>query len=567
MDPPSNLSYLHTPPVKPNNYSTVTRVAKENARLRPNQELFIHRELDGSRSSLTNASLYQQADQLARFLVTQGIKRGDVVALAGPNTLEMVIGMLGILSAGAVVLNVIITVKTSLDVKALFQLTRAKCILVDCGENNSLLPPVKTMLENCNVQTGETSQDDKIKVIFLRKTDLDGFKTTENLQKILSQSIDEVDLPHVYPEDNAIIFTTSGSTGKPKLVLHSHFDFASFPFSLIPSTVDYELMLFNDRPFGWIGGTPVSNILRSETRIFMDPSVSMNTENVDFLWRVLEEERCTDALLAPFVIHDLIELPQKDTKDRFMLQHIFTGGQMIDNYYTRIIGKFCHEMAIVYACTEGTGITLHGPIDRTEPLLAGDVGPACPGVEIRVVDPQELPIERGLTGKIQIRSLHLMKEYVGSPELTKEAFTEDRWFRTGDIGKVSSNGHLILLGRESDAIKRGTRKVYPAMLEFLLKKMESVKEVCVVPVPDKRLYEEICVCFVPSGKITPDDVQRYCEQNLFTENTVDSLGEMPTYFLQYEVFPKLGSGKPDKKAIQVDASQRLGLTGVGASEN
>ncbi|XP_033728765.1 oxalate--CoA ligase-like [Pecten maximus] len=555
MDAPTDLSYLHTSIINHYNYTTVTKVARENARLRPNQEIFIFRELDGSRSSLTNASLYQQAEQLAKYLLTQGIRKGDIVALAGPNTLEMVIGTLGILAAGAVVWNVVINMKTALDVKALFQQTRAKCILVDCGKDGGFLLPFKTMLENCSA--GDAYN---IQVISLREADSHQIKAVDTLQNIQTRQLKEVDLPDIYPEDNAIIFTTSGSTGKPKMVLHSHFDFASNPFSFTPPTVDYDVILFNERPFAWIGGTPVLGILRSQSRVFMDSTVAINSKNADFVWRTLKEERCTDALLLPFVIHDLLELPKSVTEDGFKLQHINTGGQMINDNYTGVIGQFCHKMMITYASTEATCIASKGPFDDEEPLQAGDVGKPSTGMEIRVVDLQGLPINKGSIGKIQIRSQQIMRSYVGSPQLTKEAFTEDRWFRTGDIGKVSPDGNLILLGREIDVISRGTRKIYPGMLEFLLKQMKMIKEVCVVPVPDERLYEEVCVCFVSSGELTPDDVQQYCKQNLFKENTIDSLGEMPTYFLKFEAFPKLGAGKTDKKAIRLDASIKLGLT-------
>lgn len=220
MSSPKAFGYLHTPPVEPYSYTTVVPVAAENARLRPNQELFIMRDLDGSRSSLTNASLYKQSDHLARYLVSQGIQKGDIVALIGPNTLENVVGMLAILSTGAVVLNCTISTKTALDVKNLFQLTNTKLVMVDPGMNNSLLDPVKAMLEHCNIQS-DGKRDSQIKMIFLRKTDVKGFTMTETLNSILSKDIENVELPTTYPEDPAVIFTTSGSTGNPKLVLHS----------------------------------------------------------------------------------------------------------------------------------------------------------------------------------------------------------------------------------------------------------------------------------------------------------------------------------------------------------
>ncbi|XP_069108015.1 putative acyl--CoA ligase YdaB [Argopecten irradians] len=551
------FSYLHTPPIKSNAYTTVDLVARENARLRPDQEIFILRELNGSRSSLTNAALYQQAEQVAKHLVSQGVQKDDLVALIGPNTLEVVVGMLGILTVGAVVLNVTVNMKTALDVKALFELTNTKCIMVDSGKDGRLLAPIKTMLEHCDGDRGESMQ-----VISLRETTSAEFRVTETLKNILACSLKEVSLPVIYPEDNAIVFTTSGSTGKPKMVFHSHFDFASFPFTISPPTADYEVISFIERPFAWIGGTPVCGILRSETKVFMDSTVALNSQNAAFLWKVLKEERCTDALLLPFVIHDLLQLPKTLTEDGFRLKHVTTGGQMVDNFYTGIIGQFCDKMLIIYASTETASIALNGPIDGRTSIEAGDVGQPYPGVEIRVVDQQDIPIEKGSIGKIQVRSSQIMKTYFGDQQLTRGAFTEENWFRTGDIGKVSFNGNLIVLGRENDVISRGTRKIYPGMLEFLLKQMKMIKEVCVVPVPDKRLLEEVCVCFVPSGELTPEDVQQYCKDNLFQENTVDSLGEMPAYFLKFESFPKLSTGKPDKKGIRQSATVKLGLTEV-----
>ncbi|XP_060079460.1 medium-chain acyl-CoA ligase ACSF2, mitochondrial-like [Ylistrum balloti] len=560
MDNESQLGYLHTLPVEPYKYTTVTRAAKENALLRPKQEIFILRDAGGTRSSLTNASLYQQAEHLARYLVTRGVKKGDVVALVGPNTLEMIIGMLGIMTAGAVVLNITISTKTVVDLKDKLCLTNVKCMLLDCGSDNNLFLPIKAILQHCNVQTDSVKEADRLKLIFMRKMDIKDFQNTDTFETIQLKKLDQVDLPYIFPEDNALIFMTSGSTGKPKMALHSHFSLTSTPFFITDLQVDYGVIVYNDRPFAWSGGSPVFTILRGETRVLMNAYITMNSQNTDFLWGILKEEKCTHALLLPFAIQDLLGLPKTATVDGYKLQQVATGGQMINDFHTGIMGQFCHRMMIVYGSTEATGIAMKVLLDRTKPLDAGDVGHPYPGVEVRVVDPEEIPVKRGVTGQIQIRSTQLMKEYVGNLELTKEAFTDGRWFRTSDIGKISSDGRMILLGREVDAISRGTRKIYPGMLEFLLKGFKQIKEVCIVPVPDKRLYEEICVCFVPSGPLTLADVQQYCKENLFTENTVDGLGEMPSYFLQFEAFPKLGNGKPDKKAIRLDAVFRLNLT-------
>lgn len=559
MSSPKAFGYLHTPPVEPYSYTTVVPVAAENARLRPNQELFIMRDLDGSRSSLTNASLYKQSDHLARYLVSQGIQKGDIVALIGPNTLENVVGMLAILSTGAVVLNCTISTKTALDVKNLFQLTNTKLVMVDPGMNNSLLDPVKAMLEHCNIQS-DGKRDSQIKMIFLRKTDVKGFTMTETLNSILSKDIENVELPTTYPEDPAVIFTTSGSTGNPKLVLHSHYSVSSCPFFWTPTSVDYDIISYNDRPFSWAGGTPIPTILKSITRVFMDLAITMSGKNANFLWQVVKEERCTDALFLTHTLQDLLALPPEATYDGFRLHHVAIGGQIIDGYYTRIIGRFCHAMLVTYGTTECIPVSRHGPLTKGDRLEPGDVGLPFVGVELRVVDDKDTPVSIGTVGKVQVRSPYMMMCYFGNQKLTKDVFTNAGWIRTGDVGKVSENGHLILLGRETDAISRGTRKVYPAMVEHLVRKMDSIKDVCIVAVPDKRFYEEICVCFLPSGKINSGDIQLYCEQTLFKTNTLDSLGEMPKYFLQFEEFPQLANGKTNRRAVAKDATTRLGLT-------
>ncbi|XP_033746870.1 polyketide synthase PksJ-like [Pecten maximus] len=426
----SNLSYLHVPPGRPYNYNTVTQIARENARLRPNQELLIIRELDGSRYTLTNASLYQQAEHLARYLVTLGVKRGDIVGLVGPNSLEKAIGSLGIMLAGAIIWNANINLKTAQDVMAQIQLLQARVMLVDCGKDNCFLPPVKAMLDHYTVQTDSANEDTDIKVTYLRKTD---DNMSETLERIQSLQLDQIELPIIYPEDDAIVLPTSGSTGKSKIVRHSHFSLYKLPSS------QYS--------------------------------------------------------------------------------------------------------------------------------VCGDVGRPFPGVEIRIVDHQDIPIEKGMIGKIQVRSPYAMKKYDRNPELTKRAFTEEKWYRTGDLGNLSRDGNLVIVGREADVISRGCKTIYPGVLESLLKGMTSIKDVCVVPVPDKRLLEEVCACFVSSGQVNPEDVKKFFEQKLFKEQTQNNLSEIPTYFLQFEAFPEVGNGKFDRKTIRRDAIARLGLTKAHASMN
>lgn len=99
------------------------------------------------------------------------------------------------------------------------------------------------------------------------------------------------------------------------------------------------------------------------------------------------------------------------------------------------------------------------------------------------------------------------------------------------------------------------------MIEKTLSEMNGISHVVVVPVPDKRLYQEIVVCFVVKDNcdVTEDDVKEFSAQKFDVTNSADGYGVMPGYFLKFKNFPILGSGKPEKKQIQLEAMCRLGI--------
>lgn len=559
MAAPSDLSYLRTPVEAPINYTTVFEIAQENALLHPNEEVLVLRDLDGSRSSLTNVSLYQQSEQLARYLVKWGVTKGDMVALVGPQTLEMAVGTLGIMRAGGIVLNVMVDMSKE-DVRAQFQHVHPKFFLVDFGKNNSFLHAAKSVLEQYKGLSAESGNSQSVEVMTLSRTDVNDIDIAADLQNIKSSDTADVDLPQIYPEDKAIIFRTSGSTSNPKLVCHTHFEFTCTGIDLMSPLKPFDNVIFNNNNFAFSIGSIISNVIRKEKRIILTSSDTSTGQIADFIWNVLKEEQCRFALLSTFVIPDLLKLPETVIEGGFRLQCIGLSGQVIDNSYTRVLGRFCDRVKTEYGCTEALGIAMKYHTGNGDPLRAGDVGKPYPGVELRVVDAQDNPIKRDLIGNVQVRSPRLMKEYVGMPELTKRVFTAEHWYRTGDVGKITPNGNIILLGRERDVIYRGSQKIYSSVLEAILKEMEAIRNVCVVSVPDLRLKEEVCVCYVPFGEITAEDVKGYLNQVYVKENTLGGLNEIPSYILPFNAFPRLWNGKVDKITIRQQVIARLGLS-------
>jgi len=135
-----------------------------------------------------------------------------------------------------------------------------------------------------------------------------------------------------------------------------------------------------------------------------------------------------------------------------------------------------------FTVCEGYGLTETSPVLTLNPPHAprrGTVGLPLPGVEVRIGDPDA----EGL-GEVLVRGACVFAGYLEDPAATARAF-HDGWFRTGDLGRLERDGHLVLAGRADDVIVTGGGKnVYPVEVEYLYRDLPHVKELCIVGVPD-----------------------------------------------------------------------------------
>ncbi|MBI2959774.1 MAG: malonyl-CoA synthase [Betaproteobacteria bacterium] len=126
----------------------------------------------------------------------------------------------------------------------------------------------------------------------------------------------------------------------------------------------------------------------------------------------------------------------------------------------------------------------------------GTVGHPLPGVSVRVVGAEGRPLAPGEPGDIQIRGPNLFAGYWRMPEKTREEFTADGWFRTGDVGQWDSEGYLAIVGRSKDLIISGGYNVYPKEIELLIDAMPGVTESAVVGVPHPDFGETVAAVVV-----------------------------------------------------------------------
>ncbi|MCW5620874.1 MAG: AMP-binding protein, partial [Burkholderiales bacterium] len=145
----------------------------------------------------------------------------------------------------------------------------------------------------------------------------------------------------------------------------------------------------------------------------------------------------------------------------------------------------------------------------SNPLLGerrgGTVGLPLPGNEVRVVDEQDCALATGQIGAIQIRGDNVFKGYWRMPEKTREEFTADGWFRTGDVGVFDQAGYLSIVGRAKDLIITGGYNVYPKEIELVLDGLPGVAESAVFGVPHADFGEAVTAVVVARNGATLDE--------------------------------------------------------------
>jgi cyclohexanecarboxylate-CoA ligase len=168
-------------------------------------------------------------------------------------------------------------------------------------------------------------------------------------------------------------------------------------------------------------------------------------------------------------------------------------------------------------------------------------------VEIRLLDPDGAPVPTGQAGEIWTRGPDLCVGYT-DPALGAEAFDDDGWYRTGDMGFLDADGYLTISDRLKDVIIRGGENISAAEVEHTLEAHPVIREAVAVGYPDATLGERVCA-FVVSDE--PFDLER-CRA-WFAERGVARF-KTPEQIRRVDAMPVLAAGKVDRAALKTRAA-------------
>jgi long-chain acyl-CoA synthetase len=339
-------------------------------------------------------------------------------------------------------------------------------------------------------------------------------------------------------DELAVMLYTSGTSGKPKGVPLTHNNLLSNARSLIAlarltdrDVVVGVLPMFH--AFGLTGTMLIPLLLGAEvTYLRFTPERAAAT---------LAERKATLFVAVPGMFGLLARAKGSDEGIK-NLTYAVAGGEAlptnIREAYARRAGR---------PLLEGYGLTETSPVvalNVPEANKPGTVGRPLPEVNVRIALDGDSPLPVGQEGEIQVQGPNVMKGYHNRPEENAGSFTPDGWFRTGDLGRLDSEGYLSISGRIKELIIRAGEKVMPGEVEEVLCQFPGVAEAAVIGEADGDRGEAV-VAFLTSSGPPPsvEGLREFCRSRL-------AEFKIPRRFTIAKDLPRGPTGKILKRALR-----------------
>jgi len=518
--------------------------------------------IDGPRR-LSYAELAAQAHAMTRALMAAGVQAGDRVAVWLPNTAHWLVAALGAHGAGAslVPMN---TRYTGYEAADVLRRTGARVLfLPDRFLGQDYLAALM------QATAGQAAGLDRLTVTVRVPVEGGGQEQADggeapphpgvmSWEQMLAQAVQTSEesararAAQVQGDDVADIIFTSGTTGAPKGAVSTHRQTIAVAAAWaeraqVTDRDVYMIIAPFFHTFGYKAGWVVA-LLCGATIL---PQL---TFSIDRVLEQIERERVTMLPGPPTIFQELLAHPRRDQHDLSSLRLVVTGAAMVP---VALIERMWTELAIetiltAYGLTEAVVVTMCLPGDDAE-TISGTCGCAAADFEIRIADAdgQELaPVE---DGEVQLRGPNVMVGYLDDPEATSAAIEPDGWLHTGDIGHLDERGYLTITDRLKDMFTVGGFNVYPAEVENVIMRLNSVADCAVVGRPDERLGE-VGLAYVVTGphhSLSAQDVLAHCRERLANF-------KVPRDVVFVGKLPRNAGGKVLKRDLREQARAAIG---------
>jgi len=518
---------------------TLFSILDEAAQDYPNQVYTVFN--DGTQ---TFAQVKDTADRLAHFLASNGIKKGDRVAIFLPNIPHYPAIFFGILKAGAICVTCN-PLYTGSELN--YQLKDAGAKAVFCMDHPEFYPTTVEAIKDTDVKTvvicNVKSYLPKFKAILgslLGKIPKAEQHEPDHLffDQVVESSSPEPPQVDIDPfEDLALIIYTGGTTGVPKGAALSHTNFtydlrALEEWGRLQHEPDGPLEQLRKGGFHtYLGVLPwyhsfgmtvcMLAACGTASRLVCIPDPRAGTPPFTEVLKAVQKYRATIMPAVPTIFVAFTNHPLLDKYDLTSLMGCFSGGAPLP---PEVCKQFeAKTGAVIF---EGYGLSETSPVVTANPTRRsgrkiGTIGFPMPGTDAKILDietgQQEMP--RGADGEIGICGPQVMKGYWNKPEENAAVFREiegKRYFLTGDVGHIDEDGYIVITDRKKDLIIVGGFNVYPREIEDVLFQHPKVAMAAVVGIPDSKSGEAVkaYIQLKEGETATEDEIRKFCKENL-----------------------------------------------------
>jgi acyl-CoA synthetase (AMP-forming)/AMP-acid ligase II len=365
-------------------------------------------------------------------------------------------------------------------------------------------------------------------------------------------------LPPIYPLDPATILYTSGSTGQSKGAWSDHRSVTQAAMSYIGQTlVLFEILsatgqLSTFQPSALVN-VPLFHVTAAVPLVLQSFAIGrklviMPKWDAEQAMQLIEKEKITYFVGVPLMSIEMATHPNRGNYDLTSCTGFAAGGAPRPVEHVKRIKK---EMSwgyplIGYGLTETNGV---GCGNFTENYLAKPTSTGIatkPLVDLGILDDDGNKMPQGERGEVCIRTIANFNGYWNNEEATKAAFTDDGYFRTGDIGYVDEDGYLFIVDRKKDIIIRGGENISCPEVEAAVYEHDLIVELAVFGIADERYGEVPGIVYLTKGNavLPADELREFLASKL-------APFKLPVHYWQVsEELPRLGTQKIDRVTLR-----------------
>jgi non-ribosomal peptide synthetase component E (peptide arylation enzyme) len=473
--------------------------------------------------TLSYAETLGAARRFANSLLGLGLGKGDVVGIQLPNLPEYLIAYFGVTMMGGILGTLHMPYRAA-EMAPLMNHGRMRALI--CGAATERYDAPATAMElKALVPTLEH-------VIVLGAPAPD---ECHDLGRLIADGADRDIADPPGPDDFALLCFTSGTAAAPKAVLRDYRTITANARNYSPTIeLSADDVVMTAPPFTHVFGLccVACTLWAGATNLLMDLFTP------DAFIRGIHDGRPTVLFCAPAHIAATHKAGLFDSHDCGSIRDVVVAGAVCPPDVAATFERYLPNGRVgqLFGMTEVI-LVMQTPLDAGPETRHSSTGRATIGIEARVAGPDGSPLGPGAEGELEIRGYTVLAGYLDNDAANRASFTDDGFFRTGDLATIDTDGNVVITGRVKHVINRGGIKINPTDIENLITAHQAVVQAAIVAMPDDVLGEKAClfVELAASASFNFGEMTAYLEANGVAKmrwperlETVDAMPMTPT---------------------------------------